>query len=90
MRGPLAQATPAHLGETSRSDRCNPLIFSLRRELLAWAKLLGFSSVLHMQNHANSSKTQFHTTSSSKHQLNTWSCNSITQKHILHENWVKS
>ena len=41
-RGSLDQATPVRLGESSRNDRRNFLIFSLKRELLTWARLLGF------------------------------------------------
>jgi len=75
MRSYLAQATPARLGEISRSDRGDLLVFSLKRVLLAWAKLPGNPLC---SSHASSLRIIHHPishTSSLKHQLNTPSHN---------------
>jgi len=81
--------TPARLGEISRSDRGDLLVFSLRRELLAWANLPGNSLC---SSHAGSLKIIQHPishTGSSKHELITQSSNSITHEHISYEIWRK-
>jgi len=90
MRSYLAQATPARLGEISRSDRGALLVFSLRREQLAWAKLPGNHIC---SSHAGSLRIIQHPishTGNFKHELNTQSSNSITHEHISYEIWVKS